>query len=259
MRHPSGNTRYLVTSAALLLLLSCGGGDLTLPGETSPPSDLLLVSGNDQAAKPGNELPAPLVVKVVDAQGNPVANSAVSWTVGAGGGSVSPGAAQTDSGGLALATLTLGADEGTNTVSAAVTGLEAVTFTASAQNGGGGDGGGGGGGPVFPYRLEIMLQPTVAFAGQRFTPPVVVAVVDENGNVVRDYKTKIQVVLAAGSGELDGKLEHDTKEGTATFDDLRIDEVGLGKVLRAQVSNDPTVGPAESDPFAVLGWDDHDD
>jgi hypothetical protein len=259
MRDHSGNTRYIVTSAALVLLLSCGGGDLTLPGETSPPSDLLLVSGDDQAAKPGDDLPAPLVVKVVDAQGNPVANSAVSWTIGAGGGSVSPVAAQTDSGGLAAATLTLGADEGTNTVSAAVTGLEAVTFTASAQNGGGSDGGGDGGGPVFPYRLEIVLQPTVAFAGERFTPPVVVAVVDENGDVVRDSKTKIEVVLAAGSGELEGKLEQDTKEGTATFDDLRIDEVGLGKVLRAQVSKDPTVGPAESDPFAVLGWDDDDD
>jgi hypothetical protein len=109
MRDHPGNTRHLVTSAALVLLLSCGGGDLTLPGETSPPSDLLLVSGDDQAAKPGDDLPAPLVVKVVDAQGNPVANSAVSWTIGAGGGSVSPVAAQTDSGGLAAATLTLGA------------------------------------------------------------------------------------------------------------------------------------------------------
>jgi hypothetical protein len=254
MRHHPGNTRYLVTSAALLLLVSCGGGDLTLPGGTTPPSDLLLVSGNEQSAKPGDDLPAPLVVRVVDAQGNPVANAAVSWETGTGGGSVSPAAAQTDAEGLASATLTLGASEGVYTVSAAVTGLDAVTFTASAENGGGGGGGGGGG-----WHLEIVLQPAVAFAGQRFTPPVVVAVMDENGQVVRDFKTKIEVVLAAGSGELEGKREQDTKDGTATFDDLRLDEVGPGKVLRVSSSKDAFLGAADSDPFAVLGWDDDDD
>jgi hypothetical protein len=253
MRYRPGTTRYLVTSV-LLLLLSCGGGDLTLPGGSSPPTDLVLVSGDDQSARPGDDLPAPLVVKVVDAQGNPVADAAVSWEVGTGGGSISPETAQTDSTGLASARLTLGADEGVNTASAAVTGLEAVTFTASASHGGPG----GGGPPTFPYRLEIVLQPTVAFAGQRFTPPLVVAVMDEQGMVVRDFKTRIEVVLAAGSGDLDGKREQDTKDGTATFGDLRIDEIGLGKVLRASAPKEPSMEAAESKPFAVIGFDDDD-
>ena len=258
MRCHSGTTRYLSTSA-FLFLLSCGGGDLTLPGGTSPPTDLVVVSGDEQSAKPGDDLPDPLVVKVVDAQGNPVANAPVSWDAG-GGGSVSPETAQTDAAGLASARVTLGADEGVYVVSAAVTGLEAVTFTASAANGGP-----GGGAPVppspptFPYRLEIVLQPTVAFAGERFTPPLVVAVTDENGMVVRDFKTKIEIVLAAGSGSLEGKREQDTKDGTATFTDLKLDEVGLGKVLRASAPKDPFVGAAESDPFAVIGFDDDDD
>jgi Bacterial Ig-like domain (group 1) len=254
MRYHPGTTRYLSTSA-FLFLLSCGGGDLTLPGGTSPPTDLVVVSGDEQSAEPGDDLPEPLVVKVVDAQENPVANAAVSWEAG-GGGSVSPEAAQTDDAGLASARVTLGADEGVYTVSAAVTGLEAVTFTASADNGGRG---GGGGPPTFPYRLEIVLQPTVAFAGQRFTPPLVVAVTDENGMVVRDFKTKIEIVLAAGSGSLEGKREQDTKDGTATFTDLKLDEIGLGKVLRASAPKDPFVGAAESAPFAVIGFDDDDD
>ncbi len=255
MRHHPGTTRYFSTSL-LLFLLSCGGGDLTLPGGTSPPTDVVLVSGDDQSAQPGDAVPEPLVVKVVDAQGSPVANAAVSWEAG-GGGSVSPETAQTDSAGFASARLTLGAAEGVYTVSAAVPGLEGVTFTASAENGGPPPpppppGGGGG------WHLEIVLQPSVAFAGQRFTPPVVVALMDENGNVVRDFKTKIEIVLAAGSGELEGKREQDIKEGTATFGDLKLDAVGLGKVLRAQ-SKDAALGTVDSRPFAVLGWDDEHD
>ncbi len=113
--------------------------------------------------------------------------------------------------------------------------------------------------PLFPYRLEIVLQPTVAFAGQRFTPPLVVAVTDENGMVVRDFKTKIEIVLVAGSGSLEGKREQETKDGTASFSDLKLDEIGLGKVLRASAPKDPLVGAAESAPFAVIGFDDGDD
>jgi hypothetical protein len=254
MRYHPGTTRYLSTSA-FLFLLSCGGGDLTLPGGTNPPTDVLLVSGDDQSAQPGDDLAEPLVVKVVDAEGNPVSNAAVSWEV-AGGGSVSPENAQTDTAGLASAEVTLGPDEGLYTVSAAVTGLEAVTFTASAENGGPAPPGNP---PTFPYRLEIVLQPTVAFVDQRFTPPLVVAVMDEHGMVVRDFKTKIEIVLVAGSGSLEGKREQDTKDGTATFADLKLDEVGLGKVLRASAPKDPLVGAAESAPFAVIGWDDDDD
>jgi hypothetical protein len=257
MRYHPGTTRYLSTSA-FLFLLSCGGGDLTLPGGTSPPTNLVVVSGDEQSAQPGDDLPDPLVVKVVDAQGNPVANAPVSWDAG-GGGSVSPETAPTDAAGLASARLTLGADEGVYTVSAAVTGLEAVTFTASAANGGPGGEGPVPPPPTFPYRLEIVLQPTVAFAGQRFTPPLVVAVTDENGMVVRDFKTKIEIVLAAGSGSLEGKREQDTKDGTASFTDLKLDEIGLGKVLRASAPKDTLVGTAESAPFAVIGFDDDDD
>ena len=247
MTRHSGYTRNLLTSGALLAALGCGAGDLTLPGATGPATDLLLISGDEQSAEPGDDLPSPLVVRVVDGQGNPVRSAAVNWVVGAGGGSVSPGTVQTDTAGLASAQLTLGESVGVNTVNAVVSGLETVTFTASAT--------GGGGGSFGPDHLEFMLQPTVAFAGQRLTPPVIVAVVDQNGEVVRDYKVKIEVVLAAGSGSLDGKRERDTKDGVATFDDLKLHEAGLGKVLRAAAADDAFLGIAESEPFAVLGFE----
>ena len=123
MSRHSGYTRNLLTSGALLVLLGCGAGDLTLPGGTGPATDLVLVSGNEQSAEPGGDLPAPLVVRLVDAQGNPVPAAAVSWVVGSGGGDVSPATAQTNTDGLASATLTLGESAGVNTVNAVVSGL----------------------------------------------------------------------------------------------------------------------------------------
>src|SRR4051794_20491595 len=49
---------------------------------------LTLVSGDSQTAAAGNALPGPLVVKVTDAFGNPVAGVTVAWAA-VGGGSVS--------------------------------------------------------------------------------------------------------------------------------------------------------------------------
>jgi len=88
-------------------------------------------------------VPVPLVVRLVDAQGNPVRASAVTWVIGDGGGSVSPATVQTDTAGLGSTQLTLGPSPGVNTVNAVVSGVDIVTFTASATGGGGGGGRGG--------------------------------------------------------------------------------------------------------------------
>jgi hypothetical protein len=146
MRFSFHHARRLIFPGSLLAVLACGGGDLTLPGQVGPPSDLLQVSGNSQSAQAGNEVPAPLVVRLVDEQGNAVRGSAVSWVVGDGGGTVSPVTVPTDTAGLASTRLTLGPSPGTNTVNAVVSGIGIVTFTASATGGGGGGAGGGGGG-----------------------------------------------------------------------------------------------------------------
>ena len=84
---------------------------------------------------------------------------------------------------------------------------------------------------------------------------MVVAVVDQNGELVRDGKIKIELALVAGSGKLDGKREQDTKDGVATFDDLKLDDAGPGKVLRASAPKDVVLGTADSEPFGVLGRD----
>jgi hypothetical protein len=136
----------MIFPGSLLAVLACGGGDLTLPGEVGPPADLLRVAGDSQSARVGDQVPVPLVVRLVDALGNPVQASAVTWVVGDGGGSVSPATVQTDTAGLGSTRLTLGPSPGVNTVNAVVSGVDVVTFTASATGGGGGGGGGGRGG-----------------------------------------------------------------------------------------------------------------
>jgi hypothetical protein len=127
--------RRLILPGSLLAVLACGAGDLTLPQRPGPPADLLRVSGDSQSARVGNDVPVPLVVRLVDDQGSPVHDAAVSWVVGDGGGSVFPVTAQTDSAGLASTRLTLGPSAGTNTVNAVVSGVDIVTFTASATDG----------------------------------------------------------------------------------------------------------------------------
>ena len=100
-----------------------------MPGSAA---SLVLVSGNNQSAEPGAELPDPVVVRLVDAEGNPLEHGALTWVVGAGGGSVSPTTGETDGDGLASARWTLGAAAGSNTLNAVVSGVGIVTFTATA-------------------------------------------------------------------------------------------------------------------------------
>jgi hypothetical protein len=142
MRYTSQLARGMIFPGSLLAVLACRGGDLTLPGEVGPPANLVLVSGDSQSAPAGDQVPIPLVVRLLDEQGNAVHNAAISWVVGDGGGSVSPVTVETDTAGLASTRLTLGPSPGVNTVNAVVSGVDIVTFTASATGGGGGGGGG---------------------------------------------------------------------------------------------------------------------
>ena len=97
------------------------------------PTTLELVSGNNQSAPVGTELANPLVVRVTDANGNPVENVGVTWTAQVGG-SVSESNTSTNASGLAQVTRTLGVLPGPHTTTATVAGLDGspVTFTSTA-------------------------------------------------------------------------------------------------------------------------------
>ena len=99
---------------------------------------MVVVSGQNQRAQVGTELPAPLVVRVLDQNGNPVAGQIVNFVVTSGGGDAYAGRALTNSAGTAQEWWTLGTEVGQQTMEAravdATTGNRLVfgQFTAEA-------------------------------------------------------------------------------------------------------------------------------
>ncbi|HSW28457.1 MAG TPA: FG-GAP-like repeat-containing protein [Longimicrobiales bacterium] len=125
----------------LLLVVSsaCSSdkGSVTGPGADPPPTPAALAraSGDQQSGVVGATLKDSLMVRVTDAQGRPYAGAAVAWAVASGGGSVGQGSTTSDASGHARTTWTLGTTPGTNTVTAAISGLQPVTFSATAAAG----------------------------------------------------------------------------------------------------------------------------
>src|SRR3989442_8676501 len=97
----------LARITGLLVLASCN----TVVDTDQPvgPLSLSLVSGNNQSAPPGTELPDPLVARVDDSRGRPVRGQIVNFVVVSGGGSVFAGAAISGGDGIVQERWTLGA------------------------------------------------------------------------------------------------------------------------------------------------------
>ncbi len=104
------------------------------------PASIALSAGDQQTATVGTAVPIAPAVVVKDADDNPLPGVPVTFSVTAGGGSVSGGSVTTGSDGVAtVGQWTLGKIAGTNTVKAEVTGSalsgSPVVFTASAVPG----------------------------------------------------------------------------------------------------------------------------
>jgi adhesin/invasin len=195
---------------------------------------LVRVGGNAQSAAPGEELDDPLVVRLVDQEGNGVAGQPVTWVVGLGGGSVASTTTITDGNGEAEARWTLGPNPGLNTLNAVVSGVGVVGFTATAV--------GGGGGGSTPSRMRFVVQPTdVAHKHGIISPPVVVEVLDASGNRVTDREIKIRLdLIEIRTGRSKGHETAETQSGVATYPDLHINVVGEF-LLRATAPGLPAV------------------
>jgi hypothetical protein len=126
LRRVSPNRSLVLLSATLLL--GCGGegsGPVTASSMTSP-------GGTSLSGTVGQAI---LVeVMVTGSNGKAFAGGVVSFSVTSGGGSVSPGQANTDQTGRASATWTLGTTAGNQSLSAS-SGAASLQFTATAQAG----------------------------------------------------------------------------------------------------------------------------
>jgi len=121
--------RFCLALLVALTLVDCGGDSGTGP----TPGTIAVNAGNSQVAAAGTALPESLAVIVRDQSGAVMAGVNVTFTITAGGGSVSPASRTTDAGGIAKTRRTLGPNAGTQTVNASAGSLTPVQFSAVSQ------------------------------------------------------------------------------------------------------------------------------
>ena len=156
--------------------LAAGGGNgtISLWNIEQTAHSLTKVSGDGQEGLVGEPLAKPFAVSVLDQDGSAFAGAVVTFSVTAGGGTLSAATVTTDANGRAATRLTLGSQPGTNTVEATVEGLEPETFTATAvvqtahsltKVSGDGHGGPASTQLAEPFVVSVLDQDGEAFAG----------------------------------------------------------------------------------------------
>lgn len=172
--------------AAILAAVAVFGGcrDKATTGPTRAQSKdfasaLRLVSGDQQTGQVGAALQQQIVVKVVDAGGQPVEGATVTFQVRGGGGSINPPANASSSTGLVTATWTLGTSLGANRAVAILTNnyvLDSTTVTATAQHG-----------PPALFSI-VSGNNQKGNAGRALAAPLVVKLLDQFGFAVSGAK-----------------------------------------------------------------------
>jgi plastocyanin len=120
-----------LATLAVVALCACGGGDGG--GGGGQASSIALNSGDNQIGAAGAPLTDSLAVIVKDNAGTPLPGVAVTWSVTAGGGSVSPASHISDASGISKTRRTLGPNAGTQTARATTGSLTPVNFSAISQ------------------------------------------------------------------------------------------------------------------------------
>ena len=177
---------------------------VTIHFDVHIPHSLTKVSGDSQEGPASTQLDEPFVVSVLDEDGAAIAGATVTFSVTAGGGtlssttdtnpctiesSTSSATATTDANGQAATRLTLGSDAGTNTVAATVEGLEPETFTATAAE------------QAMPHSLtKVCGDDQEGTAGAQLDEQFVVLVSDEDGAAMAGVV--VSFAVAAGGGTL---------------------------------------------------------
>jgi plastocyanin len=153
------------------------------------------VDGDNQAGTVGKDVARRPVVRVTDGFGDPVANVAITFTVGSGGGTVASPDQTTDGAGLAtVGGWTLGSIAGVQTLLATAPGLEGspVTFTATAAAG-----------PAATLAQNAGDNQEATVQTPVLQPPSVL-VTDAFGNPVAGVP--VTFAVTSGAGKIEGAL-----------------------------------------------------
>ena len=159
----------------------------SLPMATS----LEVFSGDNQTGLAGEALTNPFVVEIRDQNGNPLGGVTVTFTISAGGASLSDTSVDTGANGLAQSTLTLGSDPGTNTVEVSAEGISQMpVFSAEATLP-----------PPMPTALSIISGDNqTSLTGETLMNPFVVEVRDQYGDPMEGVT--VTFTVTAGDGTL---------------------------------------------------------
>ncbi|MEW5928542.1 MAG: invasin domain 3-containing protein [Gemmatimonadota bacterium] len=199
--------------ANTLTASSTGLADVTFAatGVAGAAAAISVQSGDGGSAQVGTA--RTLEARVVDANGNPVQGTTVSWAVAAGGGSLGAPSSTTDAAGVASATWTFGTTAGAQGATASAAGLAGspLAFAATAT-------------PAPASRLAVAAQPSSgARSGIDFAAQPAVQLQDAHGNAVAQSGVAVTAAIATGAGTLGGTPTAATDAaGRATFAGLSI-------------------------------------
>ncbi|MCA1800292.1 MAG: Ig-like domain-containing protein, partial [Actinobacteria bacterium] len=182
-------------------------------------SSINLVSGNNQSGVVTESLSEPFVVRVTDSFGNPVQNETVEFEItntpaGASGDVLSQEIVQTDASGEASSILTLGTIAGSYTVSAALSGVGSVSFTANAVAGSATD-----------FEFNTITSPQTA--GQTFS--ITIEATDSQGNIATGYSGTAGLSTTAG---IITPASATFSSGQVTLD-ITVSEAGTNQTITA--------------------------
>lgn len=175
----------------------------TATGTAGAPTQVVITAGNNQSAAAGGPVAVAPAVQVRDQFSNPVSGVSVTFAVTVGGGSITGATPVSNASGTAtLGSWTLGAAAGANTLSATVTGLSPVSFTAT-----------GTAGAATAIALNAGNNQT-ATVGSAVTTAPSVLVTDVGGNPVAG--ASVTFAVTGGGGSVIGGAATSNASGIAT-------------------------------------------
>jgi adhesin/invasin len=212
-----GRVALIVAAVQLTTLAACGE---TTVNEPLSAGTLATVSGNGQVGVAGQTLPAPIQVRVLGSDDQPLPGATVTFAVTTGGGTVSPASATSDANGLASTTWTLGKTAGNNvltvtagtaTMTVAASGTAARASTVSGTSGDN---------QTTVVNTAVTLPPTVR-------------VNDANGNPVEGVA--VTFAVASGGGRVTDGLRRTNAQGVATVGSWVLGPTAGTQTLTARV------------------------
>ena len=224
LEHTASRTTSVMFAPDGRLISGSADGTILLWDLRPRPKTLDKVSGDELEGPAGAAMPQPFVVQIRDQNGNPLEGVAVTFEVTAGGGTLSATTATTDADGLASATLTLGRDPGSNTVTARVSELNPVIFSAT--------------GLATPTTAEaISGDEQQGAVGTLMPEPFVVEVRDQNGNPIEGIAVTFEVT--AGGGTLSATTATTDADGRAASTLTMGSQLGANTVVTTVAGLDP--------------------